>query len=754
MGSGNGFALDVSVPAGSIDGSSHVVQFYEGEAFLAETVARFIGDGLAEGDAAVVIATPSHQDALEKGLHARGLDLATLRHEGRYVALDAARTLSQFMLDGSPDETRFGSVVGSVIARAAGSQQRRVRAFGEMVALLCAAGDPESVIRLEELWNALAQKLPFSLLCGYPVGAFRGEALGEPFGKVCRAHSHVIPAESYTALGSPEERLRSIAYLQQKATALDAETAERKRVEQIAAAAVRQSHQTLRAVVAASPLPIVVIEADTTVRLWNPAAERLFGWTASEVVGREIPNVPPDKLVECRCVRDAVMRGESFSGIETCRIRRDGSKVDVLISAAPLANGQGATPAMVLLFEDVTARKRAEAEREELLGAAQRARADAEAASRAKDEFLAMLSHELRNPLSAVRNALVTARLDDTRREPALEIARRQTEQLTRLVDDLLDVARITQGRIVLRKEPLYLTEVIERAVETSRALIEDRGHTLSVSLPSGAIRVDGDATRLEQVVVNLLSNAAKYTERGGRIELLAERHGREAVLRVRDSGIGIAPDMLPRVFDLFAQSERALDRAQGGLGIGLTVVRSLVQLHGGTVAAHSEGLGKGAEFVVRLPALPEVHADEVTPRPREERTHPQVRVRVLLVEDNSDAADSLAMLLELLGHHVRVAHDGVVALEVAPANVPDVMLVDIGLPGIDGYEVARRVRQHPELKHVVLVALTGYGREEDRRRALAAGFDYHLVKPVDPDLLQGLVARLPTTSPERTLVH
>lgn len=373
---------------------------------------------------------------------------------------------------------------------------------------------------------------------------------------------------------------------------------------------------------------------------------------------------------------------------------------------------------------------------------ADRLRARAETANRSKDEFLAMLGHELRNPLSAVRNAVATASLDESRRPRALEIARRQADQLGHLIDDLLDVARITQGQITLRKERLYLAEVLERAVESVRAVVEERGHTLRVALPGEPIRLDADAARVEQVVVNLLTNAAKYTEPGGSVDVSAEREGGNVLIRVRDTGIGIAPDVLPRMFDLFAQADRGLDRAQGGLGIGLTVARRLAELHGGGIDAWSEGLGKGAEFIVRLPVLP-ASPEETPGTVGQERTVPAHHARVLMVEDNPDAAESLVMILELLGHRVRVVHDGIAALDAARAYVPDLMLIDIGLPGMDGYEVARRMRRDPALKDVVLVALTGYGRDEDKERAMSAGFDYHLAKPVDLDALGALVGQV-----------
>ncbi len=391
-------------------------------------------------------------------------------------------------------------------------------------------------------------------------------------------------------------------------------------------------------------------------------------------------------------------------------------------------------------------------ERTARIDAERRARETLEASNRVKDEFLAMLGHELRNPLSAICNAVATATRDESRRARALEIAERQAEQLGRLIDDLLDVARITQGRITLRKERVHLSEIIEQAVESTRSFIESRGLELNVAIAPEPIRVDADPARLQQVLVNVLSNAAKYTEPGGRIDLTSERRDDEVAVRIRDTGIGIAPEVLPRIWDLFSQADRALDRAQGGLGIGLTVARRLVELHGGRIEAFSQGLGTGAEFVVMLPALPAAR-QEVRPRVPPEPIL-QRAARVLVVEDNRDAAESLSMLLELFGHRVRAVYDGVTALDAARANTPDVMLIDIGLPDMDGYEIAQRVRRDPDLRRVVLVALTGYGREEDQQQALAAGFDYHLVKPVNPDALHGLVARFAKDPKEPSTVH
>ncbi len=369
-------------------------------------------------------------------------------------------------------------------------------------------------------------------------------------------------------------------------------------------------------------------------------------------------------------------------------------------------------------------------------------------ADRRKDEFLAMLAHELRNPLAPIRNAVHILKrpgISDEQLEWARGIIERQVDQLTRLVDDLLDVSRITQGKITLQKEKLDLMTVVGRALETSRPLIDARKHQLAVSLPSESVRLKGDLLRLAQVVSNLLSNAAKYTDEGGAIWLTAEPEDDELVLRVKDNGMGIPAEELPHIFDLFIQAERSLDRAQGGLGIGLTLVRIIVELHGGRVEAFSDGPGRGSEFEARLPLLtderreasdlPGIVKDSAStlPRPR----------RVLVVDDNEDSAESLAVMLRLEGHEAVVAHDGQGAIEMARAFQPQVALLDIGLPGMNGYEVARRLRAQPGGREAALIALTGYGQAEDRQRSLEAGFDHHLTKPVNYDTLMSLINSL-----------
>jgi signal transduction histidine kinase/integral membrane sensor domain MASE1 len=385
-------------------------------------------------------------------------------------------------------------------------------------------------------------------------------------------------------------------------------------------------------------------------------------------------------------------------------------------------------------------RRRAEVQRSELL-------AELERALQAKDEFLAILGHELRNPLAPLRNAaaiLAARAVDDPDIERIQRIIDRQVRHMVRLVDDLLDVSRIARGRVELRREQVAIADVVARAAEAARPLMEERGHELSVGVPVEPVVVHGDPVRLEQVVCNLLQNAARYTEGQGHIAVRVAKEGSEAVIRVNDDGIGIAPEMLERVFELFVQGERPQHRSAEGLGIGLTLVRNLVELHGGRVGARSEGPGRGSEFTVRLPlAEPAPPAAPKKPRPIPAAGHlPQSARRVLVVDDNVDAAESLAVVLRDSGYDVATAYDGAEALAKAGESAFDFIFLDIALPdGLDGYEVARRMRGDPGLRDVTLIALTGFGQEEDRRRAVDAGFDHHLVKPVDPEVVRELLA-------------
>jgi PAS domain S-box-containing protein len=440
---------------------------------------------------------------------------------------------------------------------------------------------------------------------------------------------------------------------------------------------------------------------------------------------------PEDRERVCADRENRLREGTNRYHCEYRMRHREGRFLDVWDQGLVVRDGRGRAARLVGNVVDITERKRVEEALAE--------------ANRRKDEFLAMLAHELRNPLAPIRNAVQILRVQESSAHDltwARDIIDRNVSQMVRLVDDLLDVSRITRGEIRLQRSPTELADVVELAAEISRPLIDSRGHTLSVTIPETPIRVDGDGTRLAQVVANLLNNAAKYTDEGGQIWLSLEQEDGDALLRVRDTGVGLPPEKLEEIFELFTQVDRSSDRSQGGLGIGLTLVRRLVEMHGGRVEARSEGLGRGSEFLVRIPLLAEpsaaAHPEE---KPAAEPAGGPA-LRVLVVDDNVDAANTLAMLLEINGHRVYTAHDGPAAIESSRAHKPDVMLLDIGLPGMDGYEVARRLRALPELSGAVLVALTGYGQDEDRRRSAAAGFDHHLVKPVDPQTLIDVLSR------------
>jgi signal transduction histidine kinase/ActR/RegA family two-component response regulator len=364
-------------------------------------------------------------------------------------------------------------------------------------------------------------------------------------------------------------------------------------------------------------------------------------------------------------------------------------------------------------------------------------------ASRRKDEFLAMLSHELRNPLAPIMTALEVIRRiapADPKFSWATDIMRRQLRQMTRLIEELLDVARISQGKIVLAREKIDLNAVLTQSLESAQPFVDARNQTVTVTMPAQPMWLLGDFARLAQIVSNLLNNAAKYSDKGTVIELSAGNDDGEAVITVRDHGMGIDDQLLPRVFELFTQGSRGLDRSQGGLGVGLTLARRLAEMHGGRLDAHSEGIGKGSTFTLRLLCVGLVRGHE-TAAERTPAVLPR-KCRIMVVDDNRDAALSIGKFLELEGHSVRTAADGAKALEVAEVFAPEVVVLDIGLPVLDGYEVARRLRKTPALQHVLLIALTGYGQKDDRLAADAAGFDHHFVKPIDPELLLACIGQ------------
>ena len=608
--------------------TEHFVQFYEADGFLLNSLSGFIGRAIRADDGAVVVATEAHRNGLDELLQANGLDVTTARSRGQYVSLDAAETLSKFMVDGAPEPGRFNEFMGGVIASVTDGRTR-ISAFGEMVALLWAEGNHAAAIRLEELWNDLQRTHSFSLFCAYPMNGLSGERFIEATGSVCKVHSRVIPAESYADLSDPNARLRAIALLQQKAESLEAEVKERRQVEE--------------------------------------------------------------------------------------RLR------------------------LALVGE-------------------QMARAEAETANRMKDEFLATVSHEIRTPLNAIigwSHLLRTGRLDEATAARAMETIDRNAKSQAQLIEDILDVSRMITGKLRLNNEPVDIASVINAAIDSVQLAINSKDLKLEITLDPSARHTLGDASRLQQVVWNLLANAIKFTPSGGRIEVKVERAGRNLQIRVSDAGQGIDKDFLPFIFDRFRQADGTTTREHGGLGLGLAIVRHLVELHGGTIKADSAGKGKGATFIINLPLAPQdstrrrnvigsLQASEgsqgtVTSLPSLDD------VKVLLVDDDPDTLQILSVMLAESKAGVQTAASASEALEILEWYQPDVLVSDLAMPGEDGYSLIGKIRALAggKMTQIPAVALTSYVRVEDRARALSAGFNMFVPKPVEPEELVTAIANL-----------
>ena len=495
--------------------------------------------------------------------------------------------------------------------------------------------------------------------------------------------------------------------------------------------ALRNSEERLRLLVeSATDFAIFTITAEEHIESWSEGAERLFGYAESEILGQPFSTIftPEDRAAgtPARELQTAQEKGRASD--DRWHLRKDGSRFYASGAVSPII---GISPLkFVKIARDLTERKKME---EALREAGQR-----------KDEFLATLAHELRNPLAPIRSGLEIIRRPGCSPQvlqETLTIIARQTGQIVHLVDDLLDISRITQGKIKLHKEHLELKTAIDMALETSQAIIDAAQHELSIELPDAPIYLDADLTRIAQILLNLLNNAAKYTAPGGKIRLKAEVQEAKAVISILDTGLGISPEMLSKIFDMFTQIETTEEQARAGLGIGLSVVKKLVEMHGGTVAAFSDGVGRGSEFVVRLPLAASQAAATVKPPPKEAENGLNQKaksLRVLVVDDNQDAAEMLEILLQMEGHEVRIEFDGATALATAAEFQPAACVLDIGLPDMDGYELARHLRT--AMPQVLLIALSGWGQDEDRRRSRAAGFNHHLVKPVEASELEKLL--------------
>jgi two-component system CheB/CheR fusion protein len=485
------------------------------------------------------------------------------------------------------------------------------------------------------------------------------------------------------------------------------------------------SNAQLAAIVENSDDAIISIDLDGVIQTWNAGATRLYGYAAHEMIGQPVVRLmTATRQAEEARLLEQIVQGHSVRHFDTERLHRDGSIVPISLTISPIRGASGAVIGASKVARDITERRQAERALR---------RADEQ-----KDEFLAMLSHELRNPLASIAMAgevLARTVADVPAAQASVSLLRRQALQLKRIVDDLLDVSRIARGRVTLKREVLDAGSVLDEAAESVAALLQQAQHRLVVDRPELPVYVHADRARLVQCIGNILHNAAKYSDPGRPIEVRLAATTAAVELEVRDHGCGIAAELLPQVFDLFVQSERTLDRSEGGLGIGLSVVKRLVEMHDGTVHVASEGIGRGSTFTMRLPRVP--GPATVSPRSVQDTR----RRRVLVVDDNVDAADGLAMLLRLDGHEVRAVYHAEDAIVAAESFAPDFVLLDIGLPQIDGYEVARRLRANPATRGIRLVAITGYGQSSDVALARAAGFDAHVVKPADPAALTRLFA-------------
>jgi PAS domain S-box-containing protein len=504
-----------------------------------------------------------------------------------------------------------------------------------------------------------------------------------------------------------------------------------------AGVAFGDSRERYRVIVeGATSYAIFTIDMHGTVTTWNAGAERMLGYSEGEIVDRDFCIIFTPEDIEAGVpkteMRAAEAEGQALD--ERWHLRKSGELFWANGLLMPLKDDTDQTRGFLKVVRDMTEQKNLEE-------ALRRRTADLERADVQKNQFLAMLAHELRNPVAAIRNAVAISALSRSveQLDWCREVINRQVHNFAHLIDDLLDVSRVTEGKIQLRRELTDAIAIVRNAMETVKPLMEERNHELRLSFKSTDLKLGADPVRLEQILVNLLTNAAKYTPDGGRIHLIVGVEGEEVIFRVRDNGVGIPPELLPRMFDLFAQGDRSLARSEGGLGIGLTLVKALAELHGGTVTAASGGQNEGSEFIVRLPAA----FDTAAAGPTLGAAGPAARQsRVLVVDDNADMANGLGRILTLSGHVVRVAYNGLEAVVAAREDRPEVVLLDIGLPGMDGYEVAARLRQEECCKDAIIIAVSGYGEEEARQRSQAAGIDHHIIKPVNIDHLLSILER------------
>lgn len=707
--------------------AQHLVRFYDDDKLLLKEVGDFIEAALSVGGSAIIIATPDHVSALRRRFSESWIDPQQAAiWTGNLRIHDAEETLSQFMIDDWPDESRFDAVVGTIV-RMACREGGTVHAFGEMVALLCAQGRFDAAIRLEEMWNVLAGEARFSLLCAYPWNLFPTTELSSAFRAVCEAHSHICDESYESGSVSSAQITRThgkIAKLEQKARAMLAEVARRTDAEE----ALARRERELADFVDNSAEGLHRVGKDGIILWANRAELSMLGYHPDEYIGRHIADFHIDQSV----IEDILTKLTSGATIYDypARLRCSDCTIKHVLIHSNAYFEDGELRYTRCFTRDATERhQRDEAylEREKILE-------ELTEANRAKDEFLAMLGHELRNPLAPITMALELMRMrNDNASRYEREVIQRQVDHMNRLVEDLLDISRITRGRIALQLSEIDVSQVLTKAVEMANPLFEQRNHQFKFNCEP-RLRMLGDPVRLAQAVSNLLTNAARYTGTGGHIALTAMRTDNDWLLiSVKDDGVGLHESMLSSIFELFFQAKQTIERTKGGLGIGLALVKNIAELHDGTVEAKSSGIACGSEFVLRLPmkqASSQIRAMEL---PTQTAPCSQKR-RVMLVDDNLDALNTMGRVLKLNGHNVELFDNPVEALFAVGRFKPEIAVLDIGLPVMDGYRLAAEIRGAMGDEPCLLVALTGYGLEADRARSKAAGFEKHFVKPVCAD--------------------
>jgi PAS domain S-box-containing protein len=726
--------------------SEHFVQFYEDDTFLANSVANFLGGALGAGESAMMIATAAHREAVERLLTERGVDVVAARQRGNLVSLDAATTLAEFMEGSVPNAARFVEVVGGLVRRMT-EGGRRLRAFGEMVALLWAEGNKQAAIALEDLWNDLAKQRVFSLFCAYPMEKFSAEEDGNPFEHICGQHSHVIPTESYATIATDRERQLAVSKLQQRAAALEAEIERRKRVE----ASLAQREEELSDFLENAAEGLHKVGPDGTILWANDGELNLLGYERPEYVGHSIFEFHVDRPV-IEQMLERLVHGEALVDAPA-RLRCKNGKIKHVLVHSSGYFRDGRFVYSRCFTRDITALREAEELQKRLLEKERIARAEAERISHMKDEFLATLSHELRTPLNAIFGWTQIIRRSPEDAQSVAEgmaVIDRNVRAQTQLIEDLLDMSRIVAGKLRLEFQQTELAPVVEGAIEAVRPAAQAKGIQITSVLDVLSGPVSGDAGRLRQIISNLLGNAVKFTPEGGKIEVLLERVNSHAEISVTDNGPGIRPDFLPHVFEQFRQADGSIMRKHGGLGLGLSIVKQLVELHGGEVRAKSAGEGKGSSFVVLLP-LAAVDQAPVAKKCAEDELNfgrdalKLQGVRVLVVDDEPDARGMVSRLLTDYDAQVEMAGSADEALAKLDVFQPHVIVSDIGMPGKDGYQLMRELRERevPGRPRVQAIALTAFARSEDRYRALRAGFQVHVSKPIESQELVVTVSSL-----------